>query len=114
MEAGDIMHPEDAKAIQVLKRIKGFDDLVRVSMEYGFEKIFRGENLGEMVKVNARNYPSLYSAFRNVVRKVGIKEPELYIYNDPVSLTSPSYLVRNRTLGPPLENHPETPPSSRR
>ena len=30
------------------------------------------------------------------------------------SLTSPSYLVRNRSLGPPLENHPETPPSSRR
>src|SRR5574338_10721 len=30
------------------------------------------------------------------------------------SLTSPSYLVRTRTLGPPLENHPETPPSSRR
>ena len=29
------------------------------------------------------------------------------------SLTSPSYLVRNRTRGPPLENHPETPPSSR-
>ena len=30
------------------------------------------------------------------------------------SLTSPSYLVRNRTLRPPLENHPETHPSSRR
>src|SRR5574337_761595 len=30
------------------------------------------------------------------------------------SLTSPSHVVRNRTLGPPLENHPETPPSSRR
>ena len=29
------------------------------------------------------------------------------------SLTSPSYLVRNRTLGPPLENNPEIPPSSR-
>src|SRR5574337_990272 len=28
-------------------------------------------------------------------------------------LTSPSYLVRNRTLGPPLENNPEIPPSSR-
>src|SRR5574342_1212029 len=26
------------------------------------------------------------------------------------SLTSPSYLVRNRTLGPPLENNPEIPP----
>src|SRR5574341_1336280 len=29
------------------------------------------------------------------------------------SLTSPSYLVRKRTLGPPLENNPKTPPSSR-
>src|SRR5574341_1156725 len=28
------------------------------------------------------------------------------------SLTSPSYLVRDRTLGPPLENNPEIPPSS--
>ena len=26
---------------------------------------------------------------------------------------SPSYLVRIRTLGPPLENNPEIPPSSR-
>ena len=26
------------------------------------------------------------------------------------SLTSPSHLVRNRTLGPPLENHPEPSP----
>src|SRR5574341_1382335 len=29
------------------------------------------------------------------------------------SLTSPSYLVRKRTLGPPLENNPKTPPASR-
>src|SRR5574337_283134 len=29
------------------------------------------------------------------------------------SLTSPSYLVRDRTLGPPLENNPEILPSSR-
>src|SRR5574341_1231275 len=28
------------------------------------------------------------------------------------SLTSPSYLVRKRTLGPPLENNPKTPPRS--
>ena len=29
------------------------------------------------------------------------------------SLTSPSYLVRNRALGPALENNPEIPPSPR-
>ena len=84
MKASDIMHPEDAKALQMLRKLKGFDDFIRISMEYGYEQIFRGENLGMMVEVNANNYPSLYTAFKNVVCKVGIEEPELYIYNDPV------------------------------
>jgi Zn-dependent protease with chaperone function len=84
MKASDIMHPEDAKALQMLRKIKGFDAFIRTSMEYGYEQVFRGENLGMMVKVNAQNYPSLYAAFKSVVRKVGIKEPELFIYNDPV------------------------------
>ena len=84
MNASDIMHPDDAKALQMLRRIKGFDAFIRASMEYGYEQIFRGENLGMMAKVNAQNYPSLYAAFKKVVRKVGIKEPELFIYNDPV------------------------------
>src|SRR5574337_112300 len=45
------------------------------------------------------------------------ESPTIVIAVAPVrtrgSLTSPSYLVRNRTLGPPLENSPEIPPSSR-
>ena len=67
MKASDIMHPEDAKALQMLRKIKGFDAFIRASMEYGYEQVFRGENLGMMVKVNAQNYPSLYAAFKNVV-----------------------------------------------
>ena len=77
------MHPEDAKAIQVLRRLKGFDELIRISMEYGYEQIYRGENPGMLLKVNAQNFPSLYAAFKDVVKTVGIREPELYIYNDP-------------------------------
>ena len=84
MKASDIMHPEDAKALQVLRRLKGFDELIRLSMEYGYEQLFRGENLGMLLKVNAQNFPSLYSAFQGVVKTVGIREPEFYIYNDPV------------------------------
>ncbi len=84
MKSEDIMHPEDAKALQVLKRMKGFDEFIRITMEYGYELNFRGENLGSMLKVNANNFPALYAAFRRVVKKVGIKEPELFIYNDPV------------------------------
>ena len=54
------MHPEDAKALQMLRKIKGFDELIRASMEYGYEQVFRGENMGFMVKVNSRNFPELY------------------------------------------------------
>ena len=45
MQAKDIMHPEDAKALQMLKKLKGFDDLIRLMMENGYEKVFRGEIL---------------------------------------------------------------------
>lgn len=84
MNACDIMHPDDAKALRMLRKLKGFDELIRASMEYGYEQVFRGENMGSTVKVARQNFPDLYNVFKGVVRKVGIREPELYIYNDPV------------------------------
>lgn len=84
MDASMIMHPSDAKAIGALRSMKGFDSLVSLTMEYGYERLLRGENLGEMVQVNAVNFPKVYYPFQDVVRSVGITEPELYIYNDPV------------------------------
>lgn len=84
MDASMIMHPSDAKAIGALRSLKGFDSLVSLTMEYGYERLLRGENLGEMVQVNAVNFPKVYYPFRDVVCSVGITEPELYIYNDPV------------------------------
>lgn len=77
------MHPDDAKALQVIKRMRGADKIIRKLMELVHEQNFRGENLGEMISVNANNCPELYHSFMDVVRKVGIKAPELYLYNDP-------------------------------
>ena len=53
--------------------------------------------------------------FRPPIPNVGLLLRETRLPWRPTrgSLTSPSYLVRNRTLGPPLENNPEIPPSSR-
>ena len=82
MKASDFMHPEDSKAIQVLQKTKSLNPLVRKIMEYGYENENRGVNLGNYLKVNAHNLPKIYQAFKDVVRKVGIKEPELYIYQD--------------------------------
>ena len=84
MEAKNIMHPDDAKAIQMLKKLKGFDDLIRWTMEKGLENYFRGENLGSTLLVNENNYSELHSLLKGVVDQVGIEMPRLYIYNSPV------------------------------
>ncbi len=84
MDAKMIMHPSDAKAIEALQSLKGFDRLARLAMDVGYERLIRGENLGQMIQVNAVNFPNVYYPFQTVVRSVGIIEPDLYIYNDPV------------------------------
>ncbi len=84
MNARMIMHPEDAKAIQTLKKLRGLDTVAKSVMEWGYERLFKGENLGELVKVTEGNYPVLYRQFVEVVEVVGIHEPELYLYNSPV------------------------------
>jgi hypothetical protein len=79
MDAMMIMHPDDAKAIEVLQSIKGFDKVARMAMDYGYERLYRGENLGEMVQVTGDNFPQVYYPFLEVVKAVGINEPEIYI-----------------------------------
>lgn len=84
MKATDIMHPEDQKAIGVLKMIPFIDEMCRSFMEVAYEKIYRGENLGMMVKVDGSYMPKLYQDIKDVAKVVGIDTPELFIYNDPV------------------------------
>lgn len=82
MKARDIMHPDDAKAIQAIQSLKGVDELIRMYMNWGYESIFRGENMANMKLVNQESFPEIYHAFQEVIKKVEVKEPQLYIYND--------------------------------
>lgn len=84
MKNSDIMHPEDAKVIRVLKKIPLIDEMCRSFMEVVYERIYRGENLGMMVKVGSSYMPELYQDIKDVAKVVGIDTPELFIYNDPV------------------------------
>lgn len=84
MKAQDIMHPEDAKAIHAIKSVPGFEGLVRKLMKLGVEMQYRGENLANMVQVTPQSFPDVYAPFKEVVNRVGIKEPDLYVCNDPM------------------------------
>lgn len=83
MRATDIMHPEDEKAIQIIKGVPGYEQLIRQFMKLGYEAQYRGENMANHVKVTLESFPDIYRLFKKVIKKVGIREPELYIYNDP-------------------------------
>lgn len=84
MRPTDIMHPEDAKAIAVLKKIPLIDSICRETLAFAEESIYRGENLAMMVRVTLSCMPKLYSDMNEVVSKVDISMPDLYVYNDPV------------------------------
>ena len=83
MKAKDIMHPEDQKAIGMLKKIPFIDDICRVTLEMAHEQIYRGENLAMMVKVDSTYMPELYQDLKDVTRIIDMKMPELFVYNDP-------------------------------
>ena len=55
MTAKQIMHPADAKALQVLKQARGLNRLIKYYMEKGDECVARGENLGTMLMVTEEN-----------------------------------------------------------
>lgn len=68
MKAEDIMHPCDAKAMKVLRMIPFVKEFCRTLMEFGYERIMRGENLGSMV--NCASEPITTSFGReNTTRK---------------------------------------------
>ena len=84
MTAKDIRHPNDLKTIQVLKSIPYCDTICRKIMEYGYERVFHGENLGTMVKASDKCLIRVYKLMQKTARCVGIAVPEAYVYNDPV------------------------------
>ena len=84
MRAQDIMHPEDAKAIQAIKSVPGYERLAKKLLRLGTEAQYKGENLANKVQVTPQSFPDVYAPFKEVVDRVGIKEPDLYVDNDPM------------------------------
>lgn len=84
INANEIMHPEDRKAIQMLQSIPYVDSICRKMMNIGYERIFRGENLATMVKCSSNSMPHVYDLMEKVSSRIGISMPEIFVYNDPV------------------------------
>ena len=77
------MHPEDMKALQMLQSIPCIDKACRKLMEVGYERMFKGENLANMVKATENCMPRVFSLMAKTAKTIGIEVPDVYVYNDP-------------------------------
>jgi Zn-dependent protease with chaperone function len=84
LEARTLMHPWDLQATDALKKVPGFDTLVRKVMEYGLERVFYLENVADNVRVTPRMLPRLHRYMQWSCKILGVSEPEVYLTTDPV------------------------------
>lgn len=78
------IHPEDEKAMNIMKSIPGFDKLVKHYMSNGIEEMVNGENLASMIRLSDRQLPDLYHRVTRICDRLGISDyPEVYLCMSP-------------------------------
>lgn len=79
----EYIHPADAKALQAMQAIPGFNTVSKKVMELGMERMMYGENLGQNLRLSENQLPEIYNHLPPIVEKLGIPMPELYLVMDP-------------------------------
>jgi Zn-dependent protease with chaperone function len=77
-------HPLDRLATDNLKKVRGFDWLVRKFLEYGFERIEYVQNIGGAIRVGPQQLPQIYALLQEACQILDVPEPELYLRTGPV------------------------------
>lgn len=79
LKPGDFMHPWDTKATDSLKKVPGFDALIKKVLEYSFERIFYLQNVADNVRVTDKMFPKLYRYLKWGCQILDVEEPEMYV-----------------------------------
>ncbi|MBA3782240.1 MAG: peptidase M48, partial [Nocardioides sp.] len=78
-------HPADRGALVALRRLKGFDTVLRTMSGLVNERAVRLVFMGSAVRVDERQFPSLHFALNDVARVLDATEvPEMYVAANPV------------------------------
>ncbi|WP_193608604.1 M48 family metalloprotease [Nocardioides lijunqiniae] len=77
-------HPADQGALVALRRLKGFDTVLKAVSGMFNERAFRLVFLGSAVRVDERQFPALHHQLLDVARVLDVAEvPELYVVANP-------------------------------
>jgi Zn-dependent protease with chaperone function len=85
LESADYEHPEDKKALDILKKTPGLDFLVKKFYEYGLERVYKINYTGSHIKVTKDNFPELLDLFTEACNILNISSlPDFYIEFNPM------------------------------
>jgi Zn-dependent protease with chaperone function len=76
-------HPDDAAALDVLKKTRGLDTLVRKINEWGMERLLRIQLTGSFLRITPDNFPDLWRLLATARDRLALPiTPELYVKNE--------------------------------
>ena len=84
MNIQDIIHPDDATALNNLKSIPALPTIIEKVMQYGYEEIQWSSNIASNIRLSEKQMPEVYNRLIPICHKLGINVPELYLQISPM------------------------------
>lgn len=84
MQTIDFIHPEDAAALEALKKIPVLPAVIKSFMDLGVEQLQTGLNMASKVKLSPTQLPELYHILPSICELLDIKEPDFYLEMNPI------------------------------
>ena len=84
MKTIDFIHPEDAAALETLKKIPVLPAVIKAFMDLGAESLQTGLNMASKVRLSPRQLPELYHILPPICQRLDIEEPEFFLEMNPV------------------------------
>lgn len=80
----DFIHPEDAAALEALKKIPVLPKVTKAFMDLGAEQLQTGFNMASKVRLSPTQLPELYHIFLSICELLDIKESDFYLEMTPI------------------------------
>lgn len=79
-----LQHPYDRAALNALQKVPGLDVIVRKFIELFPERVAYIQNVAQTVRVTRSQCPQLYVQLREACAILDMREPELYVAQNPL------------------------------
>jgi Zn-dependent protease with chaperone function len=84
LDAAALQHPYDRAALGALQKVPGLDIVVRKFIELFPERVAYITNIAQTVHATPVQCPQLYAQLQEACAILDVREPELYVAQDPV------------------------------